>query len=260
MLRLDDAKQDRLPPDVKLKQFYLDRAAARINEATAYEGQHPLIMDARGALSLATEGRAETEGEHEAMLCLAHQTKDKERDAGLVLDAILNEHPHHIPAMLGRARLLVRAGNHRAALKVYQKVLQMAPRTLPDPRIGIGSCLWQLGDKARARQAWERSMALVSEACRSRKGKADGPARIRASTRSTRGYCSASRITPRRRTRPSRRRCGWTRSRRRQHISSRCSKPLRRLQPPPVWPTTCSPLAIGSASVSFAALRSPSCC
>ncbi|PLW41930.1 hypothetical protein PCASD_12797 [Puccinia coronata f. sp. avenae] len=38
--------------------------------------------------------------------------------------------------------------------------LKLAPRVLPDPRIGIGSCFWFLGDHKLARQAWERSLVV----------------------------------------------------------------------------------------------------
>ncbi|GEM08555.1 pol II transcription elongation factor [Rhodotorula toruloides] len=48
----------------------------------------------------------------------------------------------------------------RPALKTYQEVLRLAPNFLPDPRIGIGLCFWMLGDREKARKAWERSMQV----------------------------------------------------------------------------------------------------
>lgn len=51
--------------------------------------------------------------------------------------------------------------NYRESLQLYQRILRLSPNTQPDPRIGIGLCFWQLGEKAKAKKAWERSLELV---------------------------------------------------------------------------------------------------
>lgn len=66
-----------------------------------------------------------------------------------------------IVASLARARIHVHEKNYHTALKEYQTVLRYAPHATPDPRIGIGFCLHQLGYKDRAIKAWERSCAVV---------------------------------------------------------------------------------------------------
>jgi len=50
------------------------------------------------------------------------------------------------------------------ALKIFQDVLRLSPQCLPDPRIGIGLCLWALGNKEKAKMAWKRSVDVVREA------------------------------------------------------------------------------------------------
>lgn len=70
-------------------------------------------------------------------------------------------------ATLGKARVQYSLGKYADALASYQQVLGQAPDMVdPDPRIGIGCCLWQLGYKDDARNAWERALELVSSSVR----------------------------------------------------------------------------------------------
>jgi hypothetical protein len=50
---------------------------------------------------------------------------------------------------------------HDKALEIYQRLLAVAPEMSPDPRIGLGLSLWMLGDKGRARLAWNRALKRV---------------------------------------------------------------------------------------------------
>ena len=64
-------------------------------------------------------------------------------------------------AALGIARVLFSMGRYADALKRYQMVLERAPyMNDPDPRIGIGCCLWQLGHREDASVAWERALEV----------------------------------------------------------------------------------------------------
>ena len=66
-------------------------------------------------------------------------------------------------ALLGKARVQYALGKHAEALEAYQDVLGQMPTLIdPDPRIGIGCCMWQLGYKDDARTAWERAVEVVS--------------------------------------------------------------------------------------------------
>jgi tetratricopeptide (TPR) repeat protein len=62
---------------------------------------------------------------------------------------------------MNEARIMYARKNYRESLQLYQRILRLSPNTQPDPRIGIGLCFWQLGEKAKAKKAWERSLELV---------------------------------------------------------------------------------------------------
>jgi RNA polymerase-associated protein CTR9 len=66
--------------------------------------------------------------------------------------------------IIGQARILYARRQHSQALKLFQRVLLLNPRLLPDPRIGIGLCLWALGHHAKAKAAWQRSVEVVCPA------------------------------------------------------------------------------------------------
>ncbi|KAK0106722.1 hypothetical protein ONS96_004340 [Cadophora gregata f. sp. sojae] len=62
---------------------------------------------------------------------------------------------------MGKARVLFSLEKYPEALAGYQEVLAKMPDFVdPDPRIGIGYCLWELGFKEDARVAWERSLEI----------------------------------------------------------------------------------------------------
>uniref|UniRef100_A0A060TD88 ARAD1D41162p n=1 Tax=Blastobotrys adeninivorans TaxID=409370 RepID=A0A060TD88_BLAAD len=75
--------------------------------------------------------------------------------------ASLNESGNaNLFAQLGKARVLYHKKNYKQSLQLYQSVLVGRPDIKPDPRIGIGLCLFKLGDKATALAAWERAHEL----------------------------------------------------------------------------------------------------
>lgn len=79
-------------------------------------------------------------------------------EAFRIYEYTLSKCPQHLFALMGKARILYVRRQFRAALKLYQSVLSLAPNFLPDPRIGIGLCFWNLGEHTLARKAWLRSM------------------------------------------------------------------------------------------------------
>ncbi|GAA6004613.1 hypothetical protein JCM11491_002168 [Sporobolomyces phaffii] len=81
-------------------------------------------------------------------------------DANRAFEQILQDEPNHLMALTGRARILFSRLSFRPALKIYQQVLSLEPTFLPDPRVGVGLCFWFLGDREKARKAWERSIAV----------------------------------------------------------------------------------------------------
>ncbi|KPI42323.1 Tetratricopeptide repeat protein 1 [Cyphellophora attinorum] len=145
--------------DVKVKDDYLKDVIATLNDAGRINPSFPPVKLTSGVWSLLR-----------ASLATATQTGDRadqERSKNLK-DALANfEHVlrtsdnRNMMAMLGKARVLYMQGKYAQALESYQVVLMRMPSMSdPDPRIGIGSCLWQLGMHERASKAWSRSLEV----------------------------------------------------------------------------------------------------
>ncbi|KAF8334987.1 uncharacterized protein EI90DRAFT_3144919 [Cantharellus anzutake] len=81
-------------------------------------------------------------------------------DALNAFEQVLALRPSNIPSLLGKARIFYTRRQHREALKIFQRVLALNPMVAPDPRIGIGLCLWALNNHDKARAAWQRSLEL----------------------------------------------------------------------------------------------------
>lgn len=64
-------------------------------------------------------------------------------------------------ANTSKARILYTRRNFKESLRLFQDVLRYNPNCLPDPRIGIGLCLWAMDQKAKAKAAWQRSLEVV---------------------------------------------------------------------------------------------------
>ncbi|GAA5934231.1 hypothetical protein JCM10213_003737 [Rhodosporidiobolus nylandii] len=122
-----------------LKEQYWYRATMDIDNAERIEPNNPVVRDVKAALAMA-RGRLD--------------------EASRLFERILSDEPEHLMALMGRARIQFSQRSFRPALKTYQQVLKLSPSFLPDPRIGIGLCFWMLGDRDKARRAWERSMAV----------------------------------------------------------------------------------------------------
>ncbi|BGP38925.1 protein required for normal CLN1 and CLN2 G1 cyclin expression [Rhodotorula kratochvilovae] len=122
-----------------VKTDYLYRAGADISNAENIDPASKVVRDVKAAW------------------CMASGNFDQ---ASKTWESILADEPTHLMALMGRARIQFSQRAFRPALKTYQEVLRLRPGFLPDPRIGIGLCFWMLGDREKARRAWERSMAV----------------------------------------------------------------------------------------------------
>ncbi|KKY27854.1 putative rna polymerase ii transcription elongation factor [Phaeomoniella chlamydospora] len=138
--------------------------------ALAYAKQnqidHAIEILQKGLASLGRSGPKEKMG----LLGSGTGTADSERLESLRQalkcfdDAAKSSGGRNMMAVLGKARTLYLLGRYADALQSYQEVLSKMPTlTDPDPRIGIGCCLWQLGFKDKAKAAWERSLSLNPE-------------------------------------------------------------------------------------------------
>ncbi|KAH9858911.1 RNA polymerase II-associated protein [Lenzites betulinus] len=86
-------------------------------------------------------------------------------DASRTFDTLLADKPTNVVALLGKAKIAYTRRQYSQALKLFQKVLQLNPNCRPDPRIGIGLCLWAMDHKAKAKAAWERSVEVNPGEC-----------------------------------------------------------------------------------------------
>ncbi|TBU31622.1 RNA polymerase II-associated protein [Dichomitus squalens] len=81
-------------------------------------------------------------------------------DAARTFDSVLSDKPTNVVALLGKAKIAYARRQYTQSLKLFQRVLQLNPTCLPDPRIGIGLCLWAMDHKAKAKAAWQRSVEV----------------------------------------------------------------------------------------------------
>ncbi|KAJ9618543.1 protein required for normal CLN1 and CLN2 G1 cyclin expression [Knufia peltigerae] len=146
--------------DMKTKDHYLREATTTINDALRINPAFPPLYLTRGVLfllraSLQSSTRAGADAERAESLKQALKCFD---------DALRSSDGRNMMAAMGKARTLYLQRQFAPALQTYQDVLAKMPGlTDPDPRIGIGCCLWQLGFPDRAKAAWERSLALTPE-------------------------------------------------------------------------------------------------
>ncbi|KAG0696963.1 hypothetical protein DFH29DRAFT_178165 [Suillus ampliporus] len=141
---LSEAREDKLT-GVRSKEEYYREAAQYLNtgERAAAEGGEGV----GGTLAFLTRGIQQ----------LATRSMD---DAMRSFEGVLAEKPTNVVALLGKARILYARRSYPQALKLFQQILQLNPQCIPDPRIGIGLCLWAMDYKSKAKAAWQRSLEV----------------------------------------------------------------------------------------------------
>ncbi|KAL8786949.1 MAG: hypothetical protein Q9213_002491 [Squamulea squamosa] len=151
--------------ETRLKDFYLQAATGCLNEASRINPAFPPLFLARGVLYLL---RASLQPPSKAAAPGAPDISDRvdtlRQSIKCFEDALRVSAGRNMMAILGRARAYFSLGKYAEALDGYQEVLLKMPHLQdPDPRIGIGCCLWQLGHREEAREAWERALDLNSD-------------------------------------------------------------------------------------------------
>jgi RNA polymerase-associated protein CTR9 len=148
-------------PTIKTKEQYITDATGVLNEASRISPSHPPLFLARGVLYLL---RASLQGPATAAgpsLVSSERAETLKQAAKCFDDALRASGGKNLMAKMGKARVSYSLGKWAEALKGYQNVLESSPDLIdPDPRIGIGSCFWQLGFKEDAAGAWQRSLDL----------------------------------------------------------------------------------------------------
>ncbi|KII92703.1 hypothetical protein PLICRDRAFT_51061 [Plicaturopsis crispa FD-325 SS-3] len=142
---LSDAREDILTGS-KTKEEYIREAAQHLNSSDKAAADTGTVYGDQ-QLSFLTRGIQQ----------MATRSMD---DALRTFEGVLLEKPTNLVALLGKARILYAKRQYPQALKIFQDVLRYRPNCLPDPRIGIGLCLWSMDHKAKAKAAWQRSMEV----------------------------------------------------------------------------------------------------
>ncbi|KAF2142784.1 uncharacterized protein K452DRAFT_248279 [Aplosporella prunicola CBS 121167] len=147
--------------DVKTKEAWIQAATSNLNDASRISPSYPPLFLARGVLYLlrASLLPPSKSGQDNS------ERIDALRQAAKCFDDSLRAYGgKNLMATLGKARVLYSMGKYGDSLQAYQSVLERAPDLVdPDPRIGIGCCLWQLGHKDDAKSAWQRSLELCPD-------------------------------------------------------------------------------------------------
>jgi RNA polymerase-associated protein CTR9 len=149
----------------KTKESCLEQATHALNNALRVDPSFPPLFLARGIHSL-LRASLQTFPTANASVAPAQPSRaDNLRQAQKWFEhASRLSHHRNMLAILGKARSAYALGRYPEALECYQDVLSKMPDlTDPDPRIGIGCCLWQLGFIEEAREAWERALEMVSK-------------------------------------------------------------------------------------------------
>ncbi|THH14902.1 hypothetical protein EW146_g5490 [Bondarzewia mesenterica] len=137
---------------------------ARQDAMTHEKSRDEYMMEATLHLNSCEKAIAEESGRPSTLLMLTraiHQLASRSMDESLrTFEAVLLEYPTNLVALMGKARILYARRQFASALKIFQQILQLNPYCLPDPRIGIGLCLWAMNHKERAKAAWQRSVEV----------------------------------------------------------------------------------------------------
>ena len=158
------APEGELVSEARTKDFYLQAATGVLNEASRINPSFPPLFLARGVLSLLRASfQASAASVASGGLEQSEKTDTLRQALKCFDDASRVSAGRNMMAVLGKARTLFSLRRYEEALKCYQDVLAKMPDLHdPDPRIGIGCCLWQLNHIEEAKDAWHRALEIVS--------------------------------------------------------------------------------------------------
>ncbi|KAG4433536.1 hypothetical protein IFR05_010991 [Cadophora sp. M221] len=149
--------------EAKTKEYYLQLAVSALNDASRINGSFPPLFLARGVLYLlkaslqapskltGASGDPIDSGKADLLHAALKSFEDANRAS----------RGKNMLAVMGKSRVLFSLEKYPEALAGYQEVLAKMPDFVdPDPRVGIGYCLWKLGFKENAKVVWERSLEI----------------------------------------------------------------------------------------------------
>ncbi|KAL2036914.1 hypothetical protein N7G274_010339 [Stereocaulon virgatum] len=157
--------EGQLASEVRTKDYWLQAATGILNEAARINPSFPPLYLARGVLYL-LRASLHPPSKPVAPGAIDHSERVESLKQALKCfeDAARVSSGRNMMAVMGTARAHFSLGKYAEALKGYQEILSKMPHLQdPDPRIGIGCCLWQLGYREEARESWERALELNPE-------------------------------------------------------------------------------------------------
>ncbi|KAJ5081367.1 hypothetical protein NUU61_009631 [Penicillium alfredii] len=158
------APEGELYSEAKTKDHYLQLATSTLNEASRLNPAYPPLFLARGVLCLLRASLYPPRAVRPGAIDTSERVESLRQALKCFDESSKAFGGRNIMAILGRARAHYMLGRYTEALEGYQKVLLKMPHLAdPDPRIGLGCCLWQLGFKDQAKVAWERALSLTPE-------------------------------------------------------------------------------------------------
>ena len=157
-------KEGDVERDERTKEHWLHRATSTLNEASRISPSYPPLFLARGTLYLLRASLQPAKSSSAGSQEHSERADTLRQALKCFDDALRASNQQDVFALLGKAKAQFSLNNLPASLALYQQALERAPDMLdPDPRIGVGVCLWTLGHKELASQAWERSLSLNPE-------------------------------------------------------------------------------------------------
>ena len=152
-----------LVSEARTKDFYIQSATSALNDASRISPSYSPLFLARGVLYLLRASLLQPTPTGVNGLGGSEKSDALKQATKCFDDALRASGGRNMMAAMGKARVHFSLGKYAEALQAYQTVLERAPDMVdPDPRIGIGCCLWQLGHVDDAKIAWERALELVS--------------------------------------------------------------------------------------------------
>ena len=157
------APEGELVSEAKTKDFYLQAATGALNEASRVNPSFPPLTLARGVLSLLRASfQASAASAIPGGVEQSERTETLRQALKCFDDASRMSSGRNMMAIMGRAKTLFSLRRYEESFSCYQDVLAKMPDLHdPDPRIGLGCCLWQLNHSQEARLAWQRALELV---------------------------------------------------------------------------------------------------
>ncbi|OLL26995.1 Tetratricopeptide repeat protein 1 [Neolecta irregularis DAH-3] len=146
------AHKDELVAEAKTKDVFIRLAQDHHSSAIRIDRDWGLNQMEQAILALGKIGSGKADNDKLSL-----------DQAAKLFEDVLKHKDGNLIALMGKARILYAKSNYKAALRIYQRVMQSQPDFQPDPRIGIGMCFWQLKWREDARAAWERSLELNPE-------------------------------------------------------------------------------------------------